>query len=180
MVDFNASASYDRDGTIMNYTWDFGDGTTSNDPVITHKYLISGTYTVTLTVTDDAGETDVLELTLTVNNRKPDAEFTFDPERAGTGKTITFSDLSSDIDGEIVEWRWDFGDGSISYEQNPTHVYDRKGTYTVTLQVKDDEGAQANYSSEITITQKEIPSFEFIIAFVAIILVAFRRLKKFK
>ena len=180
LVDFNASASYDRDGTIMNYTWDFGDGTTSDDPVITHKYLTSGTYTVTLTVTDDAGETDVLELTLTVNNRKPDAEFTFDPERAGTGKTITFSDLSSDIDGEIVEWRWDFGDGSISYEQNPTHVYDRKGTYTVTLQVKDDEGAQANYSSEITITQKEIPSFEFIIAFVAIILVAIRRLKKFK
>ncbi len=54
IITFDASASYAPSGTIVSYTWDFGDGTvaTSASPTITHSYLIDGTYTVQLTVTD--------------------------------------------------------------------------------------------------------------------------------
>jgi len=60
-VTFNATASYDPEGTIKNYTWNFGDGTpevTETDPITTHNYTTAGTYTVTLTVTDNDGLTD--------------------------------------------------------------------------------------------------------------------------
>jgi hypothetical protein len=56
-INFDASSSYDPDGTIITYTWDFGDGTivTSSSPFMTHSYLIDGTYTVQLTVADNNG-----------------------------------------------------------------------------------------------------------------------------
>jgi len=66
-VDFNASGSYDPDGTINSYFWDFGDGTNTTDLVlVTHTYLNPGNYTVTLTVTDNDNKTASVTTIVTV------------------------------------------------------------------------------------------------------------------
>jgi len=72
-VTFNASASYDPDGSIVSYTWDFGDGnvTTVTDPIITHVYTTAEStvnYTVTLTVTDNEGSTGSVTDVVPVTN----------------------------------------------------------------------------------------------------------------
>ena len=68
---------------------------------------------------------------------------------------MAFTDGSSDPDGAIVEWRWDFGDGTKSKERNPAHSYLNAGTYKVTLKVWDDSGAYAVATKEITVGQVE-------------------------
>jgi PKD repeat protein len=67
-ITFNASSSYDPDGTITKYEWNFGDGNITNttDPLITHTYVSAGDYTVNLTVTDDEGEYSYTESSTTI------------------------------------------------------------------------------------------------------------------
>jgi len=182
LIEFNASESVDKDGTIVNYTWDMGDGTIKHGSMITHKYSKPGTYEVKLTVVDNEGNESIYALTITVDNRAPEANFIISPENPKEGEEINFTDLSSDLDGKIVEWRWDFGDGTISYTEDAVHVYKKPGEYTVTLEVKDSMGAKANYSMTIKVGEKEMPGFGFVAMFAAMIAVAmfYRRLKKFK
>lgn len=87
----------------------------------------------------------VVEGTITIIpaiNQEPTASFEFSPESPSTRDVIQFTDTSTDPDGEIVAWLWDFGDGTTSTEQNPTHRYEREGVYTVTLTVTDDRDGQ--------------------------------------
>lgn len=79
-------------------------------------------------------------------NTPPTARFT----ATTTGLTVDLTDLSSDIDGTITTWTWDFGDGSTSTAQNPSHTYAAAGTYTVTLNVTDDGGAHHGTSQAVT------------------------------
>jgi PKD repeat protein len=72
-------------------------------------------------------------------NEPPEAAFSFETD----GLTANFTDESTDSDGEVVAWSWDFGDRNTSTEQNPSHPYVAAGTYTVTLTVKDDQGAES-------------------------------------
>ncbi len=76
-------------------------------------------------------------------NEPPLAAFEFFPESPSTRDTIQFTDTSTDPDGEIVAWQWDFGDGTTSTQQNPTHRYEEGGVYTVTLTVTDDRGGES-------------------------------------
>jgi PKD repeat protein len=69
-VTFNASASYDPDGTVVSYEWDFGDGTRGTGVIANHTYTNPGTYTVTLTVKDAAGNTDTDDIAVTVTVRE--------------------------------------------------------------------------------------------------------------
>jgi PKD repeat protein len=142
--------STDPDGFIVGLLWDFGDGTTSTEQNPVHTYSAAGTYTVTLTVTDDDGATDSVskDITVTEPNLPPVADFTY----TINGMTVTFTDNSYDPDGVIVSWLWDFGDGNTSTEQNPIHTYAAPGSYTVTLTVTDDDGASSSVSKIITIT----------------------------
>ena len=144
-ITFDGSGSSD-DGTIVEYAWDFGDGTAMGmgvNPV--HTYGAAGTYTVTLTVTDDGGLTDSAVTTATITeapppNQAPTANAN-GPYNAQVGDVINFSAAgSSDPDGTIVTYDWDFGDGSSGVGANPTHSYAAAGTYTVTLTVTDDGG----------------------------------------
>ncbi|NIO80976.1 MAG: PKD domain-containing protein [Candidatus Aminicenantes bacterium] len=68
------------------------------------------------------------------------------------GLTANFIDTSSDPDGTIVSWFWDFGDGNTSTQQNPSHTYAASGTYTVTLTVTDNDGASDSISKIVTVT----------------------------
>jgi PKD repeat protein len=74
-------------------------------------------------------------------NKPPVANFEFSPAQPAAGQTITFTDKSTDPDGQVKSWSWDFGDGTTSTEQNPSHVYRTAGTFTVKLIVTDDKGA---------------------------------------
>jgi len=142
-ITFNASASYDPDGSVVSYFWDFGDGANSTGVTVSHFYADNGTYTVTLIVTDDDGATDSATSTKYVNNRPPVASFTYTPNFPALGETVTFeASGSSDPDGYILSYRWDFGDGNVTTVTDPIidHVYATIGNYTVTLNVTDDDG----------------------------------------
>jgi len=138
-LSFNGSGSYDPDGTIVSYAWNFGDGNTSTVVNPTHTYAQNGTYTVTLTVTDNEGATDTSTTTATIADTEPNADFTGTPTSGPEPLTVAFTDASTSYDG-IVAWAWDFGDGNTSTEQNPTHVYAEAGLYTVSLTVYEADG----------------------------------------
>ena len=145
-VSFSSAGSMDPDGTIQSYLWNFGDGTpTSSEPNPTHTYTTAGTFTVTLTVTDNQGATDSDTATVTVigggGNQPPVAEAN-GPYSGMVGSRIVFSSAgSTDPDGKIVSYSWNFGDGSTSSQPNPRHIYTAPGTYTATLTVIDNQGA---------------------------------------
>ena len=96
-------------------------------------------------------EIPALAITVRAPNRPPLADFGFTPERPTDLDTIRFDDRSSDPDGEIVAWHWDFGDGTTSMEQNPAHRYSDDGRYRVKLTVRDNEGAEAGKALEIAV-----------------------------
>ena len=127
-VEFSSSA-VDLDGEIVSYLWDFGDGTTSDEPNPSHQYEEPGTYDVTLTVTDDDGDTATFTRTIEV-----------------------------EVGGEIVEWEWDMGgapgefdDGTSASSQNPHFWFSDDGTYEVTLTVRDTSGNTASVTKEIEV-----------------------------
>jgi PKD repeat protein len=68
---FDASASYDPDGTIASYTWSFGDGNSGSGPSVAHTYAASGTYTVYLTVADNSGATGLTSKSVSVAAEPP-------------------------------------------------------------------------------------------------------------
>ena len=243
---FDGSGSSDTDGTIDSYAWDFGDGNSSTAQIPMNVYAAPGTYSVSLTVTDDQGATNVSSQDVIVDdstatsggftetdislNRAEIASFTIDVPAAadslevatsgGSGNVdliiklgsapspndndclergpgndhlcsiatpaqgtwfisvraarvssgvqvsafwfknggvnlaptsdfsittndleVTFNDASSDTDGSVTAWNWDFGDGNTSITQNPVYTYAVAGSYDVALTVTDDDGA---------------------------------------
>jgi parallel beta-helix repeat protein len=130
--------SYDIDGEIVGWSWDFGDGTHSSLKNPTHSYAQSGSYIVTLEVIDDSGEDSRASIVLQAINRPPTATFDVAPTLLFSGVEVSFLDLSIDSDGEIMEWYWDFGDGGVSNLRNPVHSYAESGNYTISLTVWDD------------------------------------------
>jgi PKD repeat protein len=137
-------ASSDDDGSVTGWDWRFGDGQSSNEREPSHSYAWPGSYTVTLTVTDNGGSTDATESEVTVSepspspNQAPHAEF----EVHCGSRTCVFVDKSTDDDGSVVEWLWDFGDGSATTtERNPSHTYQGGGHYQFMLTVTDDRDA---------------------------------------
>ena len=158
-VQFDGSGSWDPDGTIVAYDWDFSDGDTGAGPKPTHTYTAAGTYRVTLTVTDDMGATDATTRTATIGlgNQAPIAD-AGSPYSGMASEAIQFDGSgSSDPDGDIVAYDWDFGDGSLGTGQNPTHAYTADGTYNVTLTVTDDMGAGDSITTSATIGQVTPP-----------------------
>jgi len=149
-VAFTDSSS-DTDGSVTNRNWDFGDGNSSSSTNPTHSYTTAGTYTVSLTVTDNGGATDTNSQSVTVaaGNLLPTAGFS----ATTLELEATFTDLSSDNDGSISSYSWDFGDGNSSTVANPVHNYAAAGTYSVTLTVTDNEGATDTDTQSVTVSE---------------------------
>jgi PKD repeat protein len=148
-VSFSDQSS--ADGVIKARNWDFGDGTphsTVQNP--NHTYADTGTYTVTLEVKDDQGGTDTVSKDVTVTkNLSPIADYSF----VVSGLNVEFTDKSSDADGKVAAWSWDFGDGTNSTYQDPSHDYAAGGDYTVTLTVTDDQGTFGSTSQKLTVAE---------------------------
>jgi PKD repeat protein len=154
-VIFDASSSYDRDGTIINYIWDFGDNTTGYGETVTHEYADDGDYVVELTVVDNDGLNDTLSQSIEVRNRPPVALFTESVTSVPTGTTINFNaSLSYDPDGNIVEYSWDFGDNTSATGVIVSHSYADDGVYTVTLTITDDDGVTARATATKNISNR--------------------------
>ncbi|MCW4016794.1 MAG: PKD domain-containing protein [Candidatus Bathyarchaeota archaeon] len=158
---FDASQSYDSDGTIVAYAWNFGDGTTATGVSATHSYPDNGSYTVTLTVTDNDGAIDTATITNTIRNQAPVAAFTESNEIVNVNEAITFDAADSyDLDGTIVTYSWDFGDGNTATGVSVSHAYADDGSYVVTLTVTDDDDATNTASAtERALNQEPVASF---------------------
>jgi len=146
LIQFN-DTSYDPDGTITHWNWSFGDGNYSELQNPTHQYADNGVYHVTLSVTDNSFATNSTTKQIIVINIPPIADFEYEPLTPYTQDIIQFVDGSTDADGYIVNWTWNFGDGNVSYEQNPQHKYLNYGVYNVQLTVIDDsDSANTSYA----------------------------------
>ncbi len=139
-IDFNSDRSTD-DGVIVSRSWDFGDGATSLEIAPTHTFSSTGTFTVTLTLTDDGGAVSATTVDIIVTEA-PLAIITADRTSAPTAPaTINFSAAASfDPDGEIEEIDWDFGDGASESDEDVSHTFATSGTFRVRLTVTDDVG----------------------------------------
>ena len=145
----NGSTSSDPDDGIASYAWDFGDGATDTGVTASHTYAAAGTYTVRLTVTDDRGATNSTTRSVTVvSNQAPTASFT---DSASFLALSVNGSASSDADGTVASYAWDFGDGGTDTGATASHTYAAAGTYTVRLTVTDDKGATGTTSRAVTV-----------------------------
>ena len=163
-IQFDASASFDPDGTITDYQWDFdNDGTSdASGRVVFHAFTAPGSYNVRLVVTDNMGAST--ETTKTVNvvalNQPPVARFTMSPSPAPVGTPVTFdASASTDPDGTITSYSWDLdGDGTVDhYGVVVTQAFYAPGSYRVTLYVTDDRGATAQSTQTLQVVQPGPP-----------------------
>jgi PKD repeat protein len=162
-LDFDGSISSDPDGTIVSYSWVFGDGTTGSGASVSHSYGNPGSYNVALTVADNGGLDDTSTYTViieeTAGGGSPVAAIN-GPATALVGETVIFdSDGSYDPDGTIVDYIWDFDVDEVpmltqAAESTVAHVYDAPGTYQVSLTVVDNEGQRDTATRTITIIEE--------------------------
>ena len=141
----DATTSYDPDGEIAEYSWDYqSDGVfdrTTAEPRIVVDPLPSGTWPVTLRIVDEGGNSDAVMRVMTIEELKPpEARFEFSPATPAVADPIRFIDTSIGWDGTIVSWEWDFGDGHTSREREAIHRYETSGNHQVRLVVRDSEG----------------------------------------
>lgn len=142
-------ASTDPDGQVVAWRWDFGDGTSSTEQNPTHRYTRLGTMKVSLEVTDNDGATASAEVAkVKVKNIKPRPQLQGDgghgPDaaiiQANRVDPVQFTDESSDPDGTVEAWAWDFGDGATSTAQHPSHQYTQLGSFPAELTATDNDG----------------------------------------
>jgi gliding motility-associated-like protein len=131
----------------VNYQWDFGDGNTSNLQNPTHTYNSANAYTISLIVSSGSGCSDTTTQTVTVNE-VPQVNFSFTNECINN--PITFTDLSTVVNGTINQWQWDFGDGNNSISQNPIHQYNNPNSYNVSLTVTSDQNCSSTLTQQVT------------------------------
>ena len=167
-VAFDASGSIDPDGKIVAYYWDFGDGTEGSGKTTTHLYTTPGTYTVSLQVIDDRNATGEAKATVEVlappppGTTPPVASFTFSPQTPQAGEEVTFDasgsyDPASFTPKTIISYSWTFGDGNNGVGKVVKHVYVASGSYSVTLTLTDDEGAQAITQQTVVVSAPSQP-----------------------
>jgi PKD repeat protein len=124
-------------------TWDFGDGNTTNGILNpTHTYSDNGTYNVTMTVTDNAGASTTDTLTITVNNVAPTITQLTGTTEVAEGTPANFTATATDPGNDTLTYTWNFGDGSNPIKgKDVTHTFLDNGIYTVSLTVRDKDGA---------------------------------------
>jgi len=184
-VPFDGSQSYDPDGNIIFYRWNFGDGTSeilSNTP--SHTYLTSGTHNVILTVVDNDRTCATNTTTVTIYGSGynilpiPDAG---GPYTGKVSELVVFDGSKSyDEDGSIGNYTWVYNDGTTSYGQITTHAFSSSGTHIVTLTVTDNFGGKNSTTTQVTIQSAtdNSPGFELILIISVIIIALLWKRKK--
>jgi PKD repeat protein len=152
-VSFDGTDSTDSvsDNSSLNYTWSFSDGGVAYGNITAYTFMSNSTFSVTLTVRDQGGLTDVQSpFSIIVGDRGPTAVGNCTDTVLTENQTAAhfISTYSTSYPDDITGWLWDFDDGSTSTLQSPTHVFTDDGTYDVVLTVTDEDG-----STDSTIVQ---------------------------
>jgi len=160
-IQFSGEDSYDPEGEALDYLWDFGDNQTSSLKSPQHSWGMAGTYNVKLTVEDGSGQEGFTTKSVEIKSLGPTSEFVFkdggsevEKVRANSNITLDASD-SSGPDGEIKEYKWDFGDGieRTVNESSTEYSWSTGGYYNVTLIVADEN----DETGEITRILQVVP-----------------------
>jgi PKD repeat protein len=157
-VFFNASASTASLGRVIEkYEWNLGtSGSTASGVIVSKTYDVEGIYTITLTVTDDIGQKGTASQQLTVGLGGAGgvtASFSFSPTNPVPGSRVFFDASASSSPRDIVEYRWNFGDGAGGSGRNVSHLYSAAGTYVVTLTIEDSSGRTAQSTKEVPVAE---------------------------
>ena len=135
-------------GSPVSWSWDFGDGAISTSRNVTHVYTNSGNYTVALTVLNSSGQSSTKTVAqaaiVTQIAGVPITSFYISTTSGNTPLVVQFNDTST---GVPTTWSWDFGDGTGSSAQNPSHTYQYPGLYSVTLSVTNSHGSDSYTAS---------------------------------
>ena len=151
--------------TVTDYFWHFGFAGEGNwseeaqpDPVV---YKTAGEYTVTLTAWGADGNRATVKKIIKVlaDNVLPTADFTYAPMMVNVGDEVTFTDRSTDSDGEIVSRKWMLPDGSTSTAESPSYTFTSAGMFRVTLTVTDDRGGSNSTSKAINVRAGDVNAF---------------------
>lgn len=175
---FNASGSYDPDGNISKFKWDFGDGQTAEGAIVEHTYARTGRFLANVTIIDPTGLSRTGSMTVTVNGLSP-VSIPGNMTNTTIGTPITFDGTRSyDTDGTIVKYEWAFGDGGFAEGARVSHVYERADSFKATLRVTDSDGINntaymvvkvAEYPAPATIHQESSGTILMSVAFLIII-----------
>jgi RHS repeat-associated protein len=154
-IQFNGGTSFDSEGQLQSYQWNFGDNSFGSGPAPSHTYGNSGTYTVTLTVTDNTGQTTTGSTTATIypaSNKMP-VPIIAGPFSAVTGSVTQFSSSGSfDPDGTIAQYKWDFAGLGSATGPTPGFTFTSTGTHLIALTVTDNLGAKTLTSINVSVT----------------------------
>jgi PKD repeat protein len=158
---FTATSTAAANHRITQFSWNFGDGSTiqTSNASITHAFTTPGTYVVTVTATDDLGQTAIASNSVVVVGGAI-ASFTISPTDPQPDQAVQFDGSPSTTTGggTIVEWTWNFGDGSdrvTETDPNTSHTYDAEGTYVVRLTVKDSAGRTGTTTQNVAVAEPE-------------------------
>ncbi|QHL87535.1 PKD domain-containing protein [Nibribacter ruber] len=141
----------------LSYLWEFGDGKTSTERHPRHRYAAEGVYTVKLTATSDKGCVATASNTYTVSGAVPEPDLSASSFCQKQG--VQFTDASKIAFGNIVRWRWTFGDGQFSDDRNPKHQYAAAGTYQVKLRVWSGIVCTDSLTKQITVVPNPVAGF---------------------
>jgi gliding motility-associated-like protein len=162
---FFKDVSVTNDREIKTWLWDFGDGTTDIVQNPKHVYAQPGNHTVKLTVTNENGCGGVSDAVIVYIDKPPVADFDFSAPDC-PAQDIVFTDHSTSVDGPIIKWLWDFGDGSTMLEKTDnspaTHQYNAKGVFKTTLTVTNSNGCNSTVRERV-VTIGDLPNVDFIL-----------------
>ena len=147
--------------TLVDYSWNFGDGSRGSGVRAQHAYAKAGAYTVTLTVTNSRGITASQSAFVTVGaSTDPTATFTLSPTTPAVNQSIFFNASGSKAapGRTLVAYDWTYGDGSEDSGVNVSHRYSRLGNFVVTLTVRDDIGKTGTFSQSVTVGGTALPT----------------------
>ncbi|WP_374210647.1 beta strand repeat-containing protein [Dermatobacter hominis] len=163
-VQFSSNGSNDPDGSIVAYSWDFGDGLgTSTDDSPTYLYSTPGDYTATLSVLDDDGAENTTSVAIHVDaNLAPTASATATPQNGTAPLTVAFDGTgSTDPENQALTYAWDFGDPASGTNTATTatasHTYSTTGPFTATLTVTDAGGLTDTTTVPVSVTPANQP-----------------------
>jgi PKD repeat protein len=151
-VRFDGSASFSTEGSVTTYNWDFGNGEMIAGVNADHTFSAAGEYLVKLIITDDAGLTGRVTRTVKVYTEEPVARFEYSPDRTKAKEVVTFDASGSfNAAGKIVNYTWEFGDGSRGEGLRIDHPFAAPGEYHTTLTVTDNGGKTKSETRLVTV-----------------------------